>query len=102
MSAIEYSSATGHGNVSVHEIRDEDDRRQLAKVLHNAAAAVVLSGYPSSLNEQRYDGWHRAENASFNGNAAAGGPRIEVLWSNRPFPPQGALALTHEQLAGTP
>lgn len=78
-----------HGNVYVHEMRDEESHCELAAALAGCRAAVVLSGYDSPLYAGLYDGWHRAEISSFNGNSLKAA-RTEVLWSNRPFP-QGSL-----------
>lgn len=70
-----------------HEMHTEADHRHLAVALTAARAAVVLSGYDSPLYAELYDGWHRQEIPTFTGNATAGDRRrIEVLWSNRPFP----------------
>jgi len=69
------------------EMGTEADHRQLAETLAAAAAAVVLSGYHSPLYDELYDGWHVTELPAFTGNASTGNARrIEVLWSNRPFP----------------
>lgn len=71
----------------VHEMHAEADHRELAAALHEAQAAVVLSGYDSPLYSELYDGWYRAEIAASARNASADGrDRTEVLWSNRPFP----------------
>lgn len=73
----------------VHEMDDVAHRR-LASVLHATRAAVVLSGYPSALYDELYGDWSRREftvNCN-SGNANKGAkrsPRIECLWSNRPF-----------------
>ncbi len=71
------------------EMYDEGSHRELAAALSAARAAVVVSGYRSELYDKLYDGWHRTEisTQARNGKDRA---RIEVLWSNRPFP-QGSL-----------
>jgi DNA adenine methylase len=69
-----------------HELRTDDEHRELAAVLHAARAAVVLSGYDSPLYACLYSGWYRVRIGTFNGNAARARARTEVLWSNRPFP----------------
>jgi DNA adenine methylase len=82
-----------NGHAYGHEMFTDAAHRELAGALAAAAAAVVLSGYASPLYEELYDGWHRAEISAFTGNAARNRDRIEVLWSNRPFPAvQGELA----------
>lgn len=75
-----------------HEMTSDAQHRELAAALNDCKAAVVLSGYHSPLYEDLYDGWHRAElkawtgNGIRNGATKTDGDRIEVLWSNRPFP----------------
>lgn len=71
-----------------HEMRTEAEHRELAAALAGCRAAVVLSGYHSPLYDGLYDGWHRRELTASAGNARPdqSRDRIEVLWSNRPFP----------------
>ena len=79
--------SAGRGPSYGHELRTEDEHRELAAELRAAASAVVLSGYDSPLYDQLYDGWYRTEIGAFTGNGNPGkGARTEVLWSNRPFP----------------
>lgn len=81
--------ATGgvwHNREYSAEMLRDDQHRELAAALLDARAAVVLSGYPSPLYDQLYEGWHRREIATFNGNGTGDRSRTEVLWSNRPFP----------------
>lgn len=87
-----------NGNGYGHEMPTEHDHRELAGALHAAAAAVVLSGYDSPLYQDLYGSWHRTEIAVFDGNAALDRRRVEVLWSNRPFPQQGTLELGLEHV----
>ncbi|MGW7712145.1 DNA adenine methylase [Streptomyces sp. NPDC054771] len=61
------------------EMKDEPSHRDLAAALADCKAAVVLSGYASSL----YDGWHRADEQTMTGSATEAQGRTEVLWSNR-------------------
>lgn len=69
-----------------HEMRGEDDHRQLAEALHAATAAVVISGYPSTLYDlELYPGWDRHTIVAATGQSGAWGNRTEVLWSNRPL-----------------
>lgn len=77
-----------------HEMRTEDEHRELAGALRTVAAAVVLSGYRSPLYDELYAGWDRVEMAA---RTTQGGDsdRVEVLWSNRPLgdaPPLFALS----------
>lgn len=75
-----------HGNVYRQEMRREAQHQELADALLAARGAVVLSGYHSPLYDELYDGWHRLELAAFAGNSIEQRKRVEVLWSNRPFP----------------
>lgn len=69
-----------------HEMRDPAEHRALAEVLHAAAAAVVVSGYPCDLYDRElYAGWDRVTFSASTGNAQGDKARIEVLWSNRPI-----------------
>jgi DNA adenine methylase len=75
-----------------HEMTADEDHRALADALTACRSAVVLSGYRSPLYDELYDGWHRAELKAWTGNGIqigathTDGDRVEVLWSNRPFP----------------
>jgi DNA adenine methylase len=68
-----------------HEMRGEEQHRELAAALADCRAAVVLSGYHSPLYDELYDGWHRYETAARADNAKASRDRTEVLWANRPL-----------------
>jgi DNA adenine methylase len=82
-----YLRSTRSSGAYRHEMT-ETDHRDLAAALHEARAAVVLSGYPSALYDaELYPSWARTEFGSGTGqNAETWGNRTEVLWSNRPFP----------------
>jgi DNA adenine methylase len=66
-----------------HEMTD-DEHRELAEVLHDAAGMVAVSGYPSPLYDELYGDWRVSERRAI----ADGGPhapaleRTEVLWLN--------------------
>lgn len=81
-----YLGSTRTGNTSGYavEMADEDAHRELAEALRECEAAVVLSGYPSPLYEDLYDGWHRYERAAWTGQGNAKATRTEVAWCNRP------------------
>jgi DNA adenine methylase len=67
----------------VVEMTTEDMHRELAEALKISRAAVVLSGYASSLYDDLYGEWERIE---FDAGTSQGGEwqdRTEVLWSNR-------------------
>jgi DNA adenine methylase len=87
-------SSRGWGNNYRVEMRSGAEHRELAEALWECAAAVVLSGYPSPLYDELYEGWHREQASASTGNATAGArARTEVLWSNRPLGAQGVLNL---------
>jgi DNA adenine methylase len=69
------------------DMADEASHRRLADALHATPAAVVLSGYPSSLYDQLYAGWWRIETRvhthASNATRSTRNARTEVLWSNR-------------------
>lgn len=80
------ANRAGHGRVYSAEMLDERQHEELSGALNAVAAAVVVSGYPSPLYDEFYRGWHRHEIRVFNGNGTGDRSRVEVLWSNRPFP----------------
>lgn len=73
----------------LHDMGDEAGHRRLAEVLHATPAAVLLSGYPSPLYDDLYDGWTRLDVPvmvhSSNAVTAKRSERTEVIWSNRPI-----------------
>lgn len=73
-----------------HELRSDEDHRDLLEALLGCRAAVVLSGYASELYDGLLTTWFRREIATQTGNGGSDRARTEVLWSNRPFP-QGSL-----------
>ncbi len=77
-------SARVWGNNYRHEMRTETEHRELASALVECKAAVVLSGYPSPLYDDLYDGWHTVSFEATTGQGGVRGDRTEVLWSNRP------------------
>ncbi len=87
-----YVAATRNGTNYAHEMPGADEHRELADALRNCRAAVVLSGYPSPLYDELYEGWYREQASASTGNGRAGErARVEVLWSNRPLGAQGVL-----------
>ncbi|WP_234425559.1 hypothetical protein [Streptomyces kebangsaanensis] len=81
----------GWGRNYRHEMKTELEHRELAAALADCRAAVVLSGYHSPLYDELYEGWHRYEQPTTTGNAAAAKARTEVLWANRPLAGQDGL-----------
>jgi DNA adenine methylase len=79
------NNGRGRGPDYAHELRTDDEHRELAASLCAARAAVVLSGYDSPLYAELYGDWHRFELSGLAGNGTDSA-RTEVLWSNRPFP----------------
>ena len=79
-------STRANDNAYRHEMRTDDEHRELAAALHAARAAVVVSGYPSDLYDRElYPGWDRHTIAANTGQGGAWDARTEVLWSNRPL-----------------
>lgn len=76
-------SARVRGNNYRHEMRTEDEHRELAEALLECRSAVVLSGYPSPLYDELYADWHRTSFAASTTQGGSQGGRTEVLWSNR-------------------
>lgn len=81
-----YLASTRNSAAYRHEMPTDDEHRDLAKALHQCAATVVLSGYPSPLYDDLYAGWDRAEirAATRQGNKTGEEThRTEVLWCSR-------------------
>lgn len=68
-----------------HEMRGEEQHRELAAALADCKATVVLSGYDSPLYAELYDGWDRHTRQATADNASGDRARTEVLWANRPL-----------------
>lgn len=86
---------TGGANDYAHDMGSEDEHRRLAKVLNETPATVLLSGYPSPLYDELYEGWEFFDTAcrAHSSNAATNkrGSRTERIWSNRPISLAGKL-----------
>ena len=80
----------GNGNGYGHEMTTDEEHRELLDALLGCRAAVVLSGYASELYDGLLTAWFRREIATLADNGGSDRERVEVLWSNRPFP-QGSL-----------
>ncbi|GAB3656575.1 DNA adenine methylase [Glycomyces tarimensis] len=74
-----------------HEMQTDADHEALADALHDCAASVVLSGYPSELYDRLYADWDRIEIATGTGQSGTWKQRTEVLWCNRSVAQQDAL-----------
>lgn len=70
-----------HEDVYRHEM-DDDDHRELAKVLHDVEAMVVLSGYHSELYNELYGDWEIREKDAIIASPAGNNRRVEVLYLN--------------------
>lgn len=86
-----YLGSTRESGGYACEMRGEADHRELLAALLKADAAVVLSGYASSLYDQTLVGWDRHTLTAGTGQSGEWGNRTEVLWSNRPLGAQSAL-----------
>lgn len=67
------------------EMTDDAQHEAFAQVCHDAKASIVISGYDSDLYAELFTDWHRHEikaPTTLSGDT----DRVEVLWSNRPFP----------------
>ncbi len=70
-----------------HDMHDEASHRALAAALHKTPATVILSGYPSPLYDELYEGWPvidrsvAAHSSASTGTARA--RRTERIWTNR-------------------
>jgi DNA adenine methylase len=91
-------SARVWGNNYRHEMRSEEQHRELAAALTACKASVVLSGYSSPLYDELYAGWHVTRFEAVTGHGGASAERLEVLWSNRL--PQPDLFAFDEHPAG--
>jgi DNA adenine methylase len=80
-----YVYGTRNSSHYLHEMKTDDQHRELAAALNSTAAAVLLSGYHSPLYDELYAGWHVHEFKVTNTQRGVRSTRTEVLWSNRPF-----------------
>ncbi|ODS59804.1 MAG: DNA methyltransferase [Erythrobacter sp. SCN 68-10] len=67
-----------NGGVYLHELTTEQ-HVELLDFLDSLTGMVVLSGYPSTIYDQRLEHWHRVERSALKDGAA---PATEVLWIN--------------------
>lgn len=86
-----YLAETRAGRNYGTEMALTGEHRELAEALNACAAAVVLSGYDSPLYTELYNGWHRTEIVTGNGQGGTYRRAVEVLWSNRPLEVQRGL-----------
>ena len=73
-------SSRGDSNAYGYEMND-DEHRQLAKVLHEVEGRVALSSYRCRLMEELYGDWYCIEEQTKNCHSVKS-PRIETLWVN--------------------
>lgn len=87
-----YLRSTRRSGGYLRDMPSETEHRKLSEALHSCRAAVVVSGYPSSLYDRDlYVGWERYTFAANTGQGGAWAARTEVVWSNRPLTAQRAL-----------
>lgn len=89
-----YVASVRKGRAYAHEM-DEADHRHLATALHHAAdqgAHVAISGYPSPLYDELFDGWRSVSvDVPLHGvRNQRGQRRTERLWMS--YPPERELA----------
>lgn len=65
------------------EMRSEQAHVELLEACLAADAAVVVSGYDSSVYATALEGWHRWEIPTSTQQGSGDGSRVEVIWSNR-------------------
>ena len=80
-----YLGSTRKSGRYKHEMLAAAEHEELAEGLHQARAAVVLSGYDSPLYDRLYADWDRVEIPTTTGQGGTRQDRTEVLWSNRPI-----------------
>lgn len=80
-----YLGSTRKSGRYKHEMLTAVEHEELAEGLHQARAAVVLSGYDSPLYDRLYADWDRVEIPTTTGQGGTRQGRTEVLWSNRPI-----------------
>ncbi len=72
-----------------HEMTDSD-HRNLAEFLSSLKGGVIVSGYPSDLYDEIFEGWHQVERAAHADGARA---RTECLWMRNVVIEQRELSL---------
>lgn len=77
------STRTGNTNGYAVEMSGDAAHVELAEVLADCKAAVLLSGYPSPLYDRLYAGWNRHDQAAWTGQGNKRAERTEVVWCNR-------------------
>lgn len=73
-------SSRGDSNAYGYEMND-DEHKELAKVLHGVEGKVALSSYRCCLMEELYGDWYCIEEKAKNCHSVKS-PRIETLWVN--------------------
>lgn len=68
-----------------HEMKTDEQHRELAQQLRGCRSMVILSGYGSALYDEVYDGWHCTARPTNTGQGGTWSHRTEVLWTNRPL-----------------
>lgn len=81
------STRTGSTDGYALEMRGDDQHRELAEVLGDCKAMVLLSGYDSPLYTRLFDGWERYEFATWTGQGNSRAARTEVAWANYQLEP---------------
>ena len=99
-----YLGATrAEGTRYQHEMRQELDHEELLTAIQDLPAAVLISGYHSTLYDTALAGWDsveiKATTQQGNGHGATSFARTEVVWSNRPLYSTDVFPLFQQALA---
>lgn len=82
---VRNTGGTASGGGYRHEMIDPEHHVAMAKALNECEAAVVISGYRSSLYDELFSGWYVEEWPTQTVQGGARKAACEVLWSNRPL-----------------
>lgn len=83
-----YLGSTRTSGGYLHDLPKAPEHRELLDALAKCKAAVMVSGYASSLYDEALDGWDRVEIKTATGQGGDRQERTEVVWCNRLMPRQ--------------
>lgn len=70
------------GNAAYAEEMSDQDHIDMAAVVKKVRGGVIIAGYDCPLYQDLFREWHISQKMTFADGAR---PRVECLWSNRPF-----------------